>query len=82
MGKARWSDFSFSRYTTDEESYILAQGKFKLFDVVNEPHLIDLPHLQLSLDGKKWQGYLLLNGLPTIKTSKRRIVHTDEIINA
>jgi hypothetical protein len=42
----------------------------------------DLPHLQLSLDGKKWQGYLLLNGLPTIKTLKRRIVHTDEIINA
>ena len=70
-----------SKYTTDEESYILAQGKFKLFDVIKEPHLVDLPHLQLSIDGKKWQGYLLLNGLPTGKASKRRIIYTDEVIN-
>lgn len=72
---------SFSRYTTDEESYILAQGKYKIFDVVKEPHFVDLQHLQLSVDSKKWQGYLLLNGLPTAKNLKRRIVHTNEIIN-
>jgi hypothetical protein len=71
----------FSKYTTDEESYILAQGKFKLFDVIKEPNLIDLPHLQLSIDPKKWQSYLLLKGLPTVKTPKRRIVQTNEFIN-
>ena len=58
---------------------ILAAGKYRVCDVENEPGIADSPHLELSLGNGRWQGYLLLNGLPKYN-DKNRIIPTDEII--
>lgn len=58
--------------------HLLASGRYRLYSVVGEPNLTDLQHLELSV-GRKWQGYLLLTGLPR-GARKRRIVPTDELI--
>lgn len=65
---------------THKTSYTLAEGKYKIYAVKDEPKLVDLRHLQLSISSKKWQGYLLLTGLPTKTKIRSKIVPTDEII--
>ncbi|HEY4513654.1 MAG TPA: hypothetical protein VJH06_04065 [Candidatus Paceibacterota bacterium] len=70
---------TFSKHPHNQE-YILAKGKYNLHKVKNEPHLVDLLHLELAV-GKKWQGYLLLTGLPTKNKIHSRIVPTDEVIS-
>lgn len=59
---------------------ILAIGKYKLYDVKKEPNYADLHHLELSVGGNKWQGYLLLSGLPSEEKKKNRIIPTHEVI--
>lgn len=59
---------------------VLAAGKYRVCVVKDELGITDLPHLELSLGNGKWQGYLLLTGLPTYKDKRNRIVPTDEII--
>lgn len=59
---------------------ILAIGKYKIYDVENEPNFSDQQHLELSVGGNKWQGYLLLSGLPTETKKKNRIIPTHEVI--
>lgn len=63
-----------------KKRYTLAQGKYKLFRVKDEPKFIDLKHLELSLGAGKWQGYLLLTGLPNYQKIRSRIEATDELI--
>lgn len=60
---------------------LFSQGEYGLFDVSNEPELTDLEHLELQAGEKKWQGYLLLSGLPTEKHRRSRIIPTDELID-
>lgn len=59
---------------------ILASGKYKLFDVKNEPNYVDLQHLELEAGNDVWQGYLLPTGLPTKEDKRRRIISTNELI--
>lgn len=59
---------------------ILVLGKYRLYEVKDEPKLTDLEHLELFVGQGVWQGYLLLTGLPTKKNIRRRIVSTDELI--
>lgn len=63
-----------------QRDYLLAEGKYNIYKVKDDPKLIDLLHLELSV-GRKWQGYLLLTGLPTKKKIRSRIVPTEEIIS-
>lgn len=65
------------RHKTDT---ILSVGRYRLYDVKDEEHLTDLQHLELYAGDKIWQGYLLTNGLPTIKKKRNRIIPTQEII--
>ena len=60
--------------------YIIARGNYRIYRVKDDPELVDLEHLELSLGRGKWQGYLLLTGLPTLRKLRRRIVPTDEVI--
>jgi hypothetical protein len=71
---------SFSKHP-HARSHVLAQGKYRLYGVKDEPKLVDLQHLELSLGRGQWQGYLLLTGLPTSRRVRRRIVPTEEIIS-
>lgn len=60
---------------------VLALGKYCLFDVKDENKLTDMQHLELEVGKNKWQGYLLLTGLPTGKDKRNRIIPTDQLIN-
>jgi len=63
------------------QRHILALGAYRLYDVKDEMELVDLNHLELSLEGHKWQGYLLLTGLPNAKKIRSRIEPTEEVIS-
>ncbi len=60
--------------------HILSTGRYRLYDVENEPKYTDLPHLELLVGPGLWQGYLLLTGLPTDKKVRTRIIPTTETI--
>lgn len=59
---------------------LLARGRYRLYDVKNEPKLTDIKHFELLVGDGKWQGYLLPTGLPTDDDKKNRIIPTQEII--
>ena len=71
---------SFSKHPHAQE-YLLAEGKYNLYKVKNEPKFVDLPHLELSVGKNKWQGYLLLTSLPTKNKIRSRIVPSEEVIS-
>jgi hypothetical protein len=48
----------------DEAHYTLADGKYRMYEVRDETGLTNQLHLELSLGGSTWQGYLLPEGLP------------------
>lgn len=59
---------------------ILAKGKYRLYEVKDEPRFTDLQHLELYVGDNTWQGYLLTTGLPTQEKKRNRIIPTTEII--
>lgn len=71
---------TFSKHP-HQPSYMLAEGKYKLYEVKHEPALVDLQHLELSLGSHKWQGYLLLTELPHARKLRSRIEPTEEVIS-
>lgn len=68
---------SHKHHKTD---YILATGKYRLYEIKDEPKLTDLVHLELLVGDGIWQGYLLPTGLPTEEKKRNRIIPTKEII--
>ena len=68
---------SNKKHKTD---HILNIGKYRLYDVKDEPKLTDLAHLELYVGDGIWQGYLLTTGLPTEQKKRNRIIPTKEII--
>lgn len=69
--------FSQGQYQT---SFILAQGKYRIYEVKDEDKLTDTIHLELFIGDGIWQGYLLITGLPTGGHKRSRILPTKEII--
>lgn len=67
-------------HKTHKADTILAMGKYRLYDVENEPKLSDQLHLELSVGEGLWQGYLLPTGLPKGKKIRNRIIPTLEVI--
>lgn len=70
---------TFSKHP-HRQSSLVAEGRYRIYSVKDEPKLVDLKHLELSVGADKWQGYLLLTGLPTNKKIRGRIIPTDELI--
>jgi hypothetical protein len=70
---------TFSKHP-HKQTHMIAKGGYRLYHVKDEPHLVDLKHLELSVSPDHWQGYLLLTGLPTSKKIRSRIVPTTELI--
>ena len=60
---------------------VLSSGQYRLYQVKDEPGLVDLVHLELEVGPKDWQGYLLPTGLPDKQDTKNRIIPTQEIIS-
>lgn len=69
---------SHSPHATD---HILATGRFRLYEVKDEPKLSDQQHLELVVGDRLWQGYLLPTGLPTDQHKRARIIPTREVIS-
>lgn len=67
-------------HTSHKADQILAIGKYRMYEVKDEPHITDLIHLELMVGEGKWQGYLLLTGLPSGAKKRNRIVSTHELI--
>ncbi|MBD3365910.1 hypothetical protein GF360_01050 [candidate division WWE3 bacterium] len=59
---------------------VLSMGEFNLYDVDDDPDLVDLQHLELYVGADVWQGYLLPTGLPTKTDKRNRIIPTEEVI--
>jgi len=68
-----------ARKITQTES-VLSMGKYRLYEVKNEPSITEMIHLELLVGIGKWQGYLLPDGLPAIQDKKVRITSTSERI--
>ena len=64
-------------HKTDQK---LAKGDYKLYEVKDEPKLVDTLHLELSVGEGDWQGYLLPTGFPKNKKTRSRIIPTDELV--
>lgn len=67
-------------HKTHKVDHILATGAYNLYEVREEPDLVDLQHLELAVGDRLWQGYLLTTGLPDSKNKRNRIIPTSEII--
>lgn len=59
---------------------ILSVGRFKLYEVKDEPGIADLTHLELEAGNDVWQSYLLLTGLPNDTRKRTRIIPSREYI--
>lgn len=59
---------------------VVATGKYRLYQVKDEPKITDLIHLELLVGSGKWQGYILPNGLPDDADKRNRIIATTECI--
>jgi hypothetical protein len=68
---------SHKSHTAD---HIFSTGKYRLYEVKDEPKLTDLMHLELLVGEGLWQGYVLPTGLPTVEDKRNRIIPTSEII--
>lgn len=60
--------------------HVLAQGKYRLYSVLDEKIFTDTMHLELLVGEGLWQGYLLPLGLPDEIEKRHRIIPTDELI--
>lgn len=60
---------------------VLSVGEYRLYQVKDEPNLVDLTHLELQVGPKLWQGYLLPTGLPTKSNIRNRVIPTQETIS-
>lgn len=60
--------------------WTLSIGHYRIYDVLDEPNLSDLLHLELEVGNDIWQGYLLLTGLPDDTHKRKRIIPTHELI--
>ena len=62
--------------------HILAEGRYRLYEVKDDPKLSDNQRLELVVGPGKWQGYLLLTGLPNQTKKRSMIIATDETISS
>ncbi|OGI95105.1 hypothetical protein A2917_01820 [Candidatus Nomurabacteria bacterium RIFCSPLOWO2_01_FULL_42_17] len=60
---------------------VLSLGHYRLYNVDNELYLHDQTHLELEVGRGRWQGYLLLSGLPNDSKIRGRIIPTGEVIS-
>ena len=67
-------------HTAHKVDCILSIGRYRMYEVKDEPDFVDLVHLELCVGDGVWQGYLLPTGLPTDEKKRNRIIPTNEII--
>ena len=71
---------STQNYQYYEAGFILASGRYRLYDVKSEWNFRSNKHLELSVGEGFWQGYLLPEGFPTTRKTEKRIIPIKELI--
>lgn len=66
--------------TIHKTDCVLSLGHYRIYEVEDEPYLSDQMHLELEVGRNRWQGYLLLSGLPDMHKKRGRIIPTAEVI--
>jgi len=69
---------TYKKHKTDQK---LAKGEYRLYEVDDEPKLVDTLHLELAIGEGEWQGYLLITGFPKDEKTRSRIIPTQETIS-
>jgi hypothetical protein len=69
-----------STHKPHQTDTILSLGRYRLYEVEDEPKLSDQQHLELAVGESSWQGYLLPTGLPDDKKKRSRVIPTHETI--
>ena len=64
-------------HKTDQK---LSKGEYRIYEVADEPTLVDTLHLELSIGEGDWQGYLLITGFPQNRKTRSRIIPTNELV--
>lgn len=81
VNAAEIGEILVTSHKTHEVDHLLTIGKYRLYEVRNEPKLKDSIHLELSVGHGYWQGYVLPTGLPNDKKKRNRIIPTNELIS-
>ena len=63
-----------------KRSKMLASGKYRIYEVLDDAKLANGYHLELSTGKGKWQGYLLTKGLPGEENMSSIIIPTIQLI--
>jgi Protein of unknown function (DUF5661) len=69
-----------SSHVAHKADSLLCTGNYRIYEVEDEPKLVDQNHLELEAGRGIWQGYLLPTGLPDSVKTKSRIIPTKELI--
>ena len=65
---------------TENICCFLSVGKWRLYEIKDEPGLTDGNHFELHVGRGRWQGYLLPEGFPTAVNKQRPISQTGQTI--
>ncbi len=68
-------------YVVKESDSVLAKGRYRLYGVQGETELANRYHLELLVGPGCWQGYLLLDDLPSGRSVTAKIQPTAELIS-
>jgi hypothetical protein len=69
---------------TNQKSFraecILVIGRYRLYEVKDEPDFKTCKHLEFLIGEGYWQGYLLPEGFPTERKTRKRTIPAKELI--
>jgi hypothetical protein len=66
--------------TPKPTDYTLSIGRYRVYNVQDEPDMTEGLHLELEVGDDIWQGYLLPNGLPGKNSIRGCLLPTRELI--
>lgn len=68
-------------HTPHHADYLLATGRFRLYQAEDDPKYASGQHLELHVGASHWQGYLIPAGLPTATKVRSLMVPIGEVIS-
>lgn len=66
---------------THQTEHVLARGNYRIYNVKDEVDFSNRQHLELYVGEGRWQGYLLLSGLPSASRKRTKLIATGQAIS-
>ena len=70
----------YIKFNLGQTCCLLSINNYRLYDVKDEPDLTTCLHLELYIGKRRWESYLLKEGLPTVRNKKKPMSSTRETI--